>query len=322
MDRIAKLAFVKDQLSRYSGTKTELNDESTFIRCPYHSEKTGSFRIFHSATSRSPGFGKCYGCGAAHPWNEFAPLIGLLGWEAAKPAEVFAAPLNLQTKVEDAPETLEFSDLPPNKVWRSIPTNFLITIGARKCVTEWGEHMVWLPVMVRSRLRGYVKARLRKDPDKISYVNSKGPWSKHSGLFLYDYVAKQEPNTVVLVEGPRDGLRLNYLGIPTISILGTQSWSSQKTRYLELLGVKRIIMCMDGDCAGRAAVEKIVPLLSGFAFDILDFDLTGKDSPYHRFANEEEPTKAAKAAGVELWDPMNMPMKKVNQLRKLVNEPL
>ncbi len=322
MDRLSRLAFVLAQLSTYAGDKKAVNSESTFVQCPYHTEATPSFRIFHSPASKSPGYGKCYGCGASHPWNEFAQKLGLKGWESAKPSEVFASSLRLEEEIKPEKEELTFTDLPRDKVWRSIPTNFMITTGAMKCTNQWGTSMVWMPVNVLGRQRGYLKARLRKEKDKPSYINSKGTWSRDTGLFLYDFVREMYPKlkTVVLVEGPRDGLRLNYLNIPTISILGTQSWSPRKTRYMELLGVDRVILCMDGDDAGQAAIEKITPLLEPQGLEVINFSLTGSDSPYHEFADQAEPSKAAKAAGVSLWDPMSMPLKKVNQLRKLLND--
>lgn len=322
MDALAKLAFVIAQLSGYSGPKRVVNSGSTFICCPYHSESTPSFRIYHTPGSRSPGHGKCYGCGVSHAWNEFAPLIGLKGWEHAKPTALYAHGLvgSSDSTSEASPDDFTLSDLPRGKVWRSIPTNFLIEIGAKKCTASWGGVMVYLPVMVLGRERGYIKARMRKDADKPSYINSKGSWSSTSGLFLYDYVKSTWPDTktVVLVEGPRDGLRLAHVGIPTISILGTQSWSPKKTRLLEMLGVESAILCMDGDCAGKEAEAKLETLIRPL-LTVHKFSLRGKDSPYHQFAKEEHPTKAAKEAGVSLWDPMSMPTGKVRELRRLVN---
>ena len=320
MDQLAKLAFVIAQLNTYAGDKKVINGGSTFVRCPYHTEATPSFRIFHSPSSKSPGFGKCYGCGASHPWNEFAPKLGLKGWEYAKPTALYAHSIATQSEDTEA-DDLVLYDLPEGKVWRSIPTDFLISIGAKKCTNKWGTAMVYLPVMVLGRERGYIKARLRKEKDKPSYINSKGSWSRNSGLFMYDYVHERWPETktVVIVEGPRDGLRLNYKGIPTISILGTQSWSDRKTRYLEMLGVASVILCMDGDCAGREAVAKLKPKIETL-LTVYEFDLTGEDSPYAQFAEEDHPTKAAKAAGVELWDPMNMPLDKLKQLKRLVKD--
>lgn len=317
MDRLAKLAFVVSQLQTYAGDKKQVNAGSTLVCCPYHSDKTPSFRIFHSPSTKSPGFGKCYGCGASHTWDEFAPKIGLKPLAYAKPTEVFASALGVDEEEAEA-DKLVLSSLPEGKMWRGIKTSFLIKIGAQKCV-QYGSTFIYLPVNVLGRQRGYIKARLRKVEGKTSYINSKGAWSAQTGLFLYDWVAGLNTKVVVLVEGPRDGLRLNYNGIPTIPILGTQSWSARKSRLIELLGVETVIFAMDGDCAGVAAVEMIKPKLEPFV-KVVNFSLVGKDSPYWPYRNKEKPTKAAKAAGVDLWDPGNMPSSKLEELRSLVRK--
>jgi hypothetical protein len=318
MDHLAKLAFVLSQLGTYAGAKKTM-DGSTFVACPFHSESTPSFRIFHTASSRSPGFGKCYGCGATAPWNEHAPKLGLKPWAYAKPSTVFASALRIEERVEEPEEELTYSDLPAGKVWRGIKTDFLREVGCRKVVNQWGRAYVYLPVFVLGTLRGYIKAQLRKQEGAPSYINKKGKWSLDYGLFLYDYVAKQKPTVLGLVEGPRDGLRMNYLGIPVLSILGTQSWSDRKSRLIELMGVTDVVLIMDGDCAGLAAVELIEPKLSKFV-KVHVFSLTGPDSPYYQFRHEAEPTKAAKAAGVSLWDPGNMPLSKAKELKTLFRQ--
>jgi hypothetical protein len=317
MDHLGKLAFVIAQLATYAGEKRTVNSGSTLVSCPYHSEKTPSFRIFHAPTTKSPGFGKCYGCGAAHPWDAFADKLGLKPWSYAKPTEIFASSLRFTQEEDDASEDLQFFDLPRGKVWRGIKTDFLIKIGAKKCVNEYGTAFVYLPVNVLGRERGYIKARLKKVDGKPSYINSRGSWSAQSGLFLYDYVMRKKPKVIVLVEGPRDGLRLNMRRVPGISILGTQSWSSKKSRLIELSGAEHVVLATDGDCAGLAAVKLITPALKPFV-RVHHFSLTGKDSPYWPYRHEDEPTKAAKAAGVDLWDPGNMPSHKLRELRSLV----
>jgi DNA primase len=64
-------------------------------------------------------------------------------------------------------------------------------------------------------------------------------------------------NTIVLVEGPFDALRLCYEGISALSILGTSNWSKLKLATLEGMACKKIIICMDGDKAGRDAERQI-----------------------------------------------------------------
>ena len=41
-------------------------------------------------------------------------------------------------------------------------------------------------------------------------------------------------------------------------------------------------------------------------------------SPYLDFKDEENPSQAAKKAGIELWDPMNCPRQIIKQIKELV----
>jgi hypothetical protein len=325
VDAQRKLDHVMRELESYSGRKKKVNASSTFIACPFHSENTPSFRIFHSSSSNSPGFGKCYGCGHQVNWNELAPVIGLKPYTWTKPKTQFARALPSREE-EAVQRKLKFRHrpIPPGKIWREIKTDTLIDIGATR-VTVPGStlpSMLYFPVMVKGKQRGFIRARMRKSKDgEPSYLNKGGPWSKDFGLFLYDQAVelmqKLGYDTIVLVEGPRDGLRLHELGIPAISILGTMSWSARKSRIVEMTGARRVILAFDGDDAGKKAYDLIHPQLEGL-IETVKFDLCGKDSPYWPFRNEDEPTKTAKAAGVSMWDPGNMPIKKVRQLKRLV----
>lgn len=316
--------FVEQQLASYAGEKKELSG-SALIICPFHSEKTPSGRIFHSPTTKAPGYFICYGCGKRSNWNELAPLIGLQPFTKQRPKEEFAnfsllpsgeTIASVKSEVSLKQEEIAFSALPANKVWRSIKTNLLISIGAKQCRVNHEEHgwlqkKIYLPVLINKELRGYIKARLTKHADFPSYINASGSWSKTHGLFPYDYAIQmmQElgSTTMVLVEGPRDALMLLQLGIPAMCILGTQSFSATKAKLLELAGVEKVVLFMDGDCAGRAATQMLAPKLRHM-FQVRIIKLWAlKGSPYLQFGAEEEPSKAAKLAGVQLWDPGSCP---------------
>jgi len=315
--------FVVNQLNSYSGVKKKINEHSIFIPCPFHSEKTPSGRIFYSPNSRSPGYFKCYGCGATSKWDDLAPRIGLKAFAHQKPSVQYTHKvLTKEDSEKRKKDNLTFSPLPKNKLWRKIPTNLLIDIGAAVCKQSWSdEKFVFLPVEIRGELKGYIKARLKKIPGETSYINSTGGWSAQSGLFPYDYSVRmmraQGLNYLVLVEGPRDALRLLNLKIPAVAVLGTQSWSPVKSRNLELSGAKYVVLMMDGDDAGKRAEDLILPTLKGM-METRVFSLRGKDSPYHEFEDEDEPSKAAKSKGVTLWDPGNCPQSKIDQLSKML----
>lgn len=317
-----KLDHVIQQLDRYSGPKKRLNASSTFVSCPFHSERTPSGRVFHSATSENPGYFKCYGCGQTGNWDEVAPKLGLSPYKWSKPVKQYAVPLRPADAEPDEPD-LKFSSIPKGKVWRQIKTDFLISLGCKKVRVIYdgfrpGPVMLYLPVMVKGRERGFIRARLKKVDGKPSYLNKSGGWSKDYGLFLYDQAValmhESGIKTLALVEGPRDALRLMSIGIPAIAILGTQSWSKRKSRMIELTGARRVVLCMDGDDAGLAAIELIKPLLVDL-IRVRTFSLTGPDSPYWHYRSEDEPTKTMKAKGIESWDPGNMPLKKVKELK-------
>ncbi len=292
------------------------------LSCPFHSERTPSGRVYHSSASRSPGFFKCYGCGVTKPWNELAPALGLKPYTWTKPQEHKAYKIIRKRETEERERTMVHGDLPRNKVWREIPTNLLISIGCRKSYWHYtdedvkGKPFVYMPVEVLGELRGHICARLKKHPDRPSYINASGGWSKDYGLFPYDYARSKSPTVLVLVEGPRDALHLIKHGIMAVAILGTQAWSARKSRMIELMGVTHVVLCMDGDDAGLKAIELIQPQLQHLVNTHV-FSLTGKDSPYWKFRNKEEPSKAAKAKGVELWDPQSLPAHKLEQLRAL-----
>jgi 5S rRNA maturation endonuclease (ribonuclease M5) len=329
----SKLDFVRNQLQQYAGLKNE-QGSTFFVCCPFHAEKTPSFRIFIGPDTKSPGYGKCYGCGEKAGWDKIAPLLGLKPYKKGKP-EVEYANLNiLPTEIDDddqdadtnfIQEPMEFSELPKNKKWRDIKTNLLIKLGAKIChiTTKDSGHVykrLWLPVHINGQLRGYIKARFRKHPDYPSYINAKGPWSRTNGLFPFDpaiaLMREIGSKTIVLVEGQRDALRLISEGVPAMCILGTQSWSDTKAKLLELAGVRRVVLLMDGDCAGIDATKMLRPKLRQM-FKVVTLKLWSMEgSPYIQFADEPYPSKAAKKADVTLWDPGNMPQWIIKRIKR------
>lgn len=327
----SKLDFVRTQLQQYAGPKKDMGG-SVFVLCPFHAEKTPSARVFISDTTKNPGYLKCYGCGGKGSWDKIAPLIGLKPYKREKPSDEFVN-FNLlpdgtveETSEEFVNEPMKLTDLPRNKKWRGIKTNLLIDLGAKVCRIQSKQYgllqpRLWLPVYINDELRGYIKARFRKDPDFPSYINAKGPWSKTHGLFPFDYSIKMMRDlgsrTIVLVEGQRDALRLISMGIPAMCILGTQSWSDTKAKILELAGVTRLILLFDGDCAGKEATKLLKPRVAPmFKVKVIKlWALTG--SPYRQFRNEEYPTKAAKKADVTLWDPGCMPEWIIKKIKRL-----
>lgn len=337
IDRHRRLDFVKQQLSLYSGEKRETGT-STMILCPFHAEKTPSGSI--SLDERWPGTYRCFGCPAKASWNDLAPRLGLQPFYKGKPKEENSMDLLMQKGLEALTkqkryreDRFKFSKLPPNKRWRTIPTNLLIELGGKFCVkydaerNRWGTtKFIYFPVVINGEQHGFFRARLKKDTsgrNLPSYLLAAGEsgsrWSKTHGLWPFTYAVdlmhKLGSTRIVLVEGQRDALRLLLMGIPAVCIFGTQSWSPNKAKLLELAGVEHVIMMMDGDDAGIKATTTIKPLLRKL-FTVTAIRLWRVEgSPYLKYKNKPEPSKAAKADGVSLWDPGNVPVSILQKIK-------
>ena len=317
LDRQAQLSIIRGSLAGFSGKKIQ-SSYYTMICCPYHQDSTPSGQIYHGDSTKILGYYKCLGCGARRTWNQLAADMGWQTFSGVKPDDRFASALSEVVAEDDTNTTsFELSDLPKGKYWRTFSTKFLTKIGCQLGTYESGRRFVYLPVIVGGRERGYIRAAMKKTPDRPSYLNKKGNWSKKYGLFPFDYsiklMEKLDTTTMVLVEGPRDALRLLSHRIPAMSILGTQTWTSNKARLLELHGVRRALLMFDGDPAGISASERIAPDIAQL-LETEDLELWNMPgSPYKKWrklsAARQKETKG------DLWDPGNAPIKVLNKIR-------
>lgn len=282
--------LVKEELSKVQGPK-QVSKNHTFVLCPYHGEKTPSLRVLHFADGRGVGSGRCYGCGRKVSWNELAQTLGLktIGKKERRADSMEVPATNISALDDDylsqgrKREEISFYSFDNQKAveaagledgkWRGFNFEFLEELNIRLCyvrkvlddgeVNRYGRWYMYLPIEIRGKVHGYIKAQIHKPKEKSipSYINSHGGWSLKSGLFPYDQaiqaMTSRGLSTIVLVEGPRDALRLIRFGIPAICILGTHSWAMRKYRLLEMTGATRIIVMMDGDKAGRKATRLI-----------------------------------------------------------------
>jgi len=269
--------IILGEISRIPGVKPK--GRYSMILCPFHNEKTPSGRIRHDPSR--PGFGsfKCYGCRKTASWNELAATLGLqqVGRSHVKITEADVPKTSTHRYEEeffdenDAPSIADLKFYPLQgkraeslgvaKEWRGFSSEFLAEFIEAKLSyhVDRDRYYVFLPVYIKGVLEGFINAQLfkPKTKDVPSYLNAPGIWSLKKGLFPFDSAIKLMKSkglkSVVLVEGPRDALRLLRKGIPAMAILGTHSWSSTKSRCLEFSGVERLILMMDGDAAGKAA---------------------------------------------------------------------
>lgn len=344
LHRQKRLEHVKQQLALYSGQKKEVGDRLMII-CPFHAESTPSGSV-NVGPKYAPGHFRCFACGHKASWDELAERIGVEPLGHVKPKDGHAINLLMDrglAALQDADASVDtdkryvegrfkFWDLPKGKLWRTIPTDLLIQLQGQMCYMwyeegqKWGTtKFIYFPVTILGEQRGFFRARLRKDADGLpSYMlakslDSSSGWSKDYGLWPFDHaidmMRRKKSKTIVLVEGQRDALRLIMNGIPAMCICGTQSWTDNKAKLLEIADVERVVTFFDGDDAGIGASEKIPPSLQQF-FKVNVLKLWKmKGSPYLKFEDEDEPSKAAKKAGVTLYDPGNCPQWIIDKIK-------
>ena len=273
---LSNLRFIENELNRVaSSVKLKREGARTFICCPFHTEKTPSLLINLSTNSRYPaGSFKCMGCGEHGGWRKLADALGLRTPDNKGKAEVYEeAFFNGRLDQHDSPDIVPKDKIKDSlglvaigrqdKEWRGLPASYLTDVGGELVEGKGGNRFLYFPCSVDGVVVGGIRAMLDvKEGEKtigVKYKNSPGEWSRNDGLYPYDYTAmlldkfqkKHGFRGLCVVEGARDSLTLNYHGIPTVGILGTQSWGSIKHNRLLDLEPDFVLICMDGDNAGR-----------------------------------------------------------------------
>lgn len=284
--------FFKSELSKVSPRKILKN--SIVIKCPFHVDSSPSCHINIKLGKLPLGVFHCFSCNASGPWNKLADKLHLqkIDEESLKDINEFKT---LQAKLKDVQEDFTChlpKGLTPWKgSWRKskIPEKLLVQIGAKKWWDSQSEvYRILLPVTNFNNLQGYVGGRL--DGDKVTepkYRNSHGEWAKTTWFGLdYPLLSKKiqsiyndYPNTIVLVEGPADCLRVLKEGLPCIALLGTNNWDIPKLQILHGLGFTTIVLFMDGDDAGLKATKELNKILKQ-TFKVINFMLPIDENKY------------------------------------------
>lgn len=220
-----------------------------------------------------------------------------------------------KTTVEDVLEesfstrtTFDLEFLGQDK-WRTISMRMLNKLGARLFMDRRtdNEPVIFLPAYVNGNVVGGIKARVEKVKGQLSYVESAGEWSMTQGLYPFDYAVellkRKKLRFVVLVEGPRDAIKLCARGIPALAILGTQKWSEAKRDLLLSLDLDLVILYMDGDSPGRKANKRLKAELTPY--------VTTKVLSL---------TALAKELGLEELDPATVPREYMSDIWDLAKE--
>ena len=296
MDRHEIEQAIAQSLSNF---QSKISGDRIIILCPFHAENTPSCSINISDQNYPPGIFRCFGCGEKGNWNKIANALSLPTYKInSSPSKVIYNETKERSPDEQINADGSILDFPMEK-WRGISTKVLKKVNAKLYFDEKRkERFVLFPVKVHGEIRGYVKAAMVKS--RLSYICLKGKWGNKYGVFPYDTTKGMKGKILVIVEGPRDALRLLRYGIPAVSILGAQNWSESK-RNLCLLMDKSIVIAMDGDQAGVKASNMIYN-------DFLSVGIRPKTLKL---------MKDSKEAGHKI-DPCNMSKERINSLLRLL----
>ena len=122
-----------------------------------------------------------------------------------------------------------------------------------------GGHLMMRMIRVGSLTRTVVSNRV---------IDCQKGFHKQLELFNWHRVLEQfggYGETVVLVEGFWSVLRLQAMTIPSVALMGL-SISDAQIRLLLEGGIRSVIVMLDGDDEGQAAMETMVPRLASHFF--------------------------------------------------------
>lgn len=256
------------------------------VCCPHpdHDDSSPSCGVYMRRDGRaSLGFYNCLGCGKRGSWNAFAEVAGLptiREWDSKEKrvGEVVSADEEEKLlgnqgltvrRILKIMRCEEAQPWPENIPWRGFKGALLNLVGGMIINDYYNDSIAALfPIKITGKVRGAVKAIYeKKTKDQLGYITMSGEWVNSFGLFPFEFtkrmIQRNGFNFVILVEGPRDALRLIKLGIPAIAVLGANTIGKSKALYITSLDVETYYVMPDNDRGGyvlwknlKTALEK------------------------------------------------------------------
>src|SRR5690606_6990407 len=316
-------SVITSELEKVQGPRKH-TATNLFICCPFHDERTPSLSINLSDNAKvNIGTFMCFGCQAKGHWNVLAEKLGLRQvkeWQHFKGTTDGVQERHMNRRKDlrgitnDSIQRL-FDEIgnavlpwPENQKWRNYGGKLLKRIGAYMYNDKrFDEIMLVLPIYINGRYKGGVKALYEKPKKGPSYINTNGDWVQDFGLLGYDYVRKRKLwgcKAIVVVEGPRDWLRLVKNKIPACGILGSKMFNQKKMMLLMALGVEKIYILPDNDRAGASMAQLVEDVCRNFI------------ETEHLVL----PRKKDEKGNVIALDPDNAPQKIIDKVKRIVYE--
>lgn len=315
--------LIYEELSTLQRQQKIMGD-SYMIQCPFHHDNTPSCGVNIALGTDIPlGFFHCFGCGEKGGWNKLAKQLDLRtvkDWQmfegqGAKKKhnrkDLLGTTNNTITRLLDEIGTKQAIPWPRYMEWRGYQGKIINKLGGlyfNDYLTD--ELMLVFPIYINGRYKGGVRAYLEKQVGGTSYLTTKGEWAKSYGLFGYEYIKKimrkYEYRSIVLVEGPRDFLRLVTNQIPALGILGTLNFDKKKLLYIMGMNsmLKTIYVLSDNDSAGTK-MYKNIKQVAGDLIEVKRIRL---------------PRDKDKKGRLIKMDPDSAPQKLIDEIKDIVEE--
>ncbi len=271
-------AFIVEQLTRVGVVVMEGISTPTDLKAfcfKGHDDKTPSLSI-----RRADGAFLCFGCGVkGRDWNAFANYLKvdtLSEDDLPDPFRTLSYKMERQYMKALREVRIPWDVQPWEKPYRRISAE----TWKKVCALRWYDddpriqaERILIPVSLYGEVEGWVARRTDSAPpgEKLDmpYRNAPG-MSSQDVLFPLDAVIAMHPETVVLVEGPMDAMRLVNYNIPALAILGTRNYVPANRSHILNTGAMKVILAMDGDDAGDDVRYEIAPSIRE-TFDLEHF---------------------------------------------------
>ena len=225
---------------------------------------------------KADGAFNCFSCGCkGHDWKVLIAALGgdLPEEEMPDPFAILKAQLDGAVVHSSNSTQLPWGTTPwGQQHYRGLSPGFLRRLQARHWYDDKDRcHRILFPIWQDKELMGWTARRL-DNKKKRKYRNMTGLKSSWI-LYPLDFVLQHlRSKTIVLVEGPMDALRLCHFRIPALAIMGTNNWRKRKSSMLLRWGIKRCIICTDGDAAGLdCRYETLEPALDEARIEVEHF---------------------------------------------------
>lgn len=278
--------FVRQELNRLNVHFQKTGNSYMMMCCFHRDTKTPSLSINIDGTNVPPGSFHCFSCQASGSWNTLAKRLGLSQWGKEREEDNFYVNKSLKEikqEIEEANLSLSLW----NSSWRKYSPEFLRMFKVKQLKDKrTGLTYMWVPLTYGGDMHGYIRVKISKEDKGPKYFFSP---KMTKVLFPGDFLLKRRTPVLVIVEGIADALRLIKYKIAAASILGVVLLPTMKEQ-LTLLGVEKVIVCLDGDKPGRRATKgyrlesgKYIPglleIISELGIKSIDFRLPEENDP-------------------------------------------